>query len=464
MDTFIMTFVVTLPCCGRSVMDGESRAFWFQPKPCRLAIWMLLALVFMVISRSLDAATYSVVDLGKFSKPPGKTENDPEAVPTGINDSGAIVGVNDVGGKYGGMLRNSDWTYLGTLGGGESFATGINGQGWVVGYSHNASINLRGFVWSSGFGDGVSGNPQMRPIGTFGGLTSEATDINDHGQVTGTAETATSNFKAFRYDQGTLTDIGTMIPELPNSFGFGINNAGHVVGAAYNEGYSAPKAFYYDGGGVTMLGDLGGKESFALSINSEDLIVGYSSLIRYGAEHAFYFKDGLMVDMGTLGGGYSYALDVNDSNMIVGGTYVDQANQQYRAFLYQDGVMMNLNELLDSSGTGWVLIEAKSINNSGQIVGIGRRNNEERGFLLNPVGSNPAFTSISVVGNDVELSFAARQSQWYRVEKQDALAATSPWMEISEEVAGNGGVATWTHVEGAGAASSFYRLKEIPAP
>jgi probable HAF family extracellular repeat protein len=33
---------------------------------------------------------------------------------------------------------------------------------------------------------------------------------------------------------------------------------------------------------------------------------------------------------------------------------------------------------------GWVVTEARDINESGQIVGTGWRNGEQRGFLLTP--------------------------------------------------------------------------------
>ena len=45
--------------------------------------------------------------------------------------------------------------------------------------------------------------------------------------------------------------------------------------------------------------------------------------------------------------------------------------------------MRDLNGLIPS-GSGWVLTEARDINDSGRIVGTGWRNGEQRGFLLTP--------------------------------------------------------------------------------
>ena len=46
--------------------------------------------------------------------------------------------------------------------------------------------------------------------------------------------------------------------------------------------------------------------------------------------------------------------------------------------------MKDLNKLIPA-GSGWVLLQAFGINNSGQIVGTGTIHGEEHGFLLTPV-------------------------------------------------------------------------------
>ena len=49
--------------------------------------------------------------------------------------------------------------------------------------------------------------------------------------------------------------------------------------------------------------------------------------------------------------------------------------------LYEKGVLIDLNSLIPAS-SGWVLTEARGINESGQIVGTGVLNGQERAFLL----------------------------------------------------------------------------------
>jgi probable HAF family extracellular repeat protein len=53
------------------------------------------------------------------------------------------------------------------------------------------------------------------------------------------------------------------------------------------------------------------------------------------------------------------------------------------AFLWNDGVMSDLNDLIPPD-SGWVLFSAAAINDVGQIVGWGLYNGAGRAFLLMP--------------------------------------------------------------------------------
>ena len=72
-------------------------------------------------------------------------------------------------------------TDLGTLGGGYSEATAINEQGQVVGRSTTASGEYHGIVWHNG---------HITDLGSLGFAWSQVTDINEQGQVVGFSDTA----------------------------------------------------------------------------------------------------------------------------------------------------------------------------------------------------------------------------------------------------------------------------------
>ena len=68
-------------------------------------------------------------------------------------------------------------------------------------------------------------------LGTLGGLSGEAEDINDVGQVVGAASPATGSTHAFLWTEATgMTDLGTLGGSF--SAAFAINNQGQVVGIA----------------------------------------------------------------------------------------------------------------------------------------------------------------------------------------------------------------------------------------
>src|SRR4030095_471803 len=149
-----------------------------------------------------------------------------------------------------------------------------------------------------------------------------------------------------------------------------VKRRAHIAGTAYDGGYAAPHGCFYDGVQGVELGALGGIGSTALAINDGDHIAGYVTTVD-SYDRAFHFTGGVMTDLGTLGGHYSYGIGINNSNVIVGGSFLDASDNVLRAFVYMDNRMQDMHSLLDESGAGWVLTEARAINDKGQIVGTG---------------------------------------------------------------------------------------------
>lgn len=72
---------------------------------------------------------------------------------------------------------------LGTLGGTQSSAAGINESGQVAGSSGSADNSVRAFLWTDTNSNGQSDPGEMIDLGTLGGPNSTAQGINESGQV-----------------------------------------------------------------------------------------------------------------------------------------------------------------------------------------------------------------------------------------------------------------------------------------
>ncbi len=140
-------------------------------------------------------------------------------------------------------------------------------------------------------------------------------------------------------------------------------------------------AFLYDKGKLTNLGTLPGDDySSAMNINDLGQVVGVSGDTGVDDGTAFIYDSNTgMTDKSKLlpTDAYSFASDINNKSQVVG--YSGD-----RAFLYTDGVMQDLNTLIDKN-LGLTLSGATAINDKGQIVGFGINNRKQRSaFLLTP--------------------------------------------------------------------------------
>jgi len=183
---------------------------------------------------------------------------------------------------------------------------------------------------------------QVLDIGTLGGDSASAVDINDSGQVTGSAQTANGSSHAFIYSAGEMLDLGLLKADRYGagySNGADINNKGEVVGVSdTGDGFS--HAFRYVDGAIVDLGTLGGSYSSARSINEAGQIAGESSFTPGNSDyHGFLFASGAMTDLGSLGDSYSTGDRINAAGAVAG---IYQLEFQSHAYLYSHGVMTDL--------------------------------------------------------------------------------------------------------------------------
>jgi probable HAF family extracellular repeat protein len=344
-----------------------------------------LAAAISAPSATHAALLYNVTDIGNF---PSFVTGTSRA--EGINDSGQVVGVGALPASHGFLWdpATQNMTDLGDLPGGtnSSTANDINNAGQVAGYSSTFG-GTQAFVWDSG----TLNNIGDLPGGAVNGL---GNGINETGNVAGFSS-GSAGSRGFFWDSATETM--TALDPISGgtiSVGLDINNSDQVAGWSFNASREQ-EAVVWDGPGTTPreLGDLSGgaNRSVAYGINDKGEVVGEGSVD--GGTHAFFWDPvtEMMVDLGDLPGGgvQAVAFAVNEAGQVVGRSSAAAGD---RPFIWDDGMIFDLNDLIDPTDPLFGLItleQAKDINNSGQIVGQGLFPGQfgpvRHAFLLTPV-------------------------------------------------------------------------------
>lgn len=339
-------------------------------------------------------ARYTIIDLGTLGG-----EN---SWVTGVNDLGQVVGFSDLGdlslSRHGFRTApNSPINHatddLGSLGGGYSGANGINNAGQVVGDSITQDGKQRAFRTAPN----SPINPATDDLGSLGNDFSTASGINESGQVVGTSSYLNDpNSRAYRTAPNSpinpvTDDIGRPYSSLVASSGArSLNNRGQVIGNF------APQALTFfhcyrtaPNSPINPLSDNldfpGASSSNAVDINNTGQVIGWY-FQSDGTYHAFRTGPNGPIDpstdeITTPDGSKFEPAAINDAGDVVGNASNNIVTNPY---LYQNGIMHNLKGLIpaDSVLTPSIVY---GINNAGQIVGNGLTvNGNSHAFLMTP--------------------------------------------------------------------------------
>jgi len=295
----------------------------------------------------------------------------------------------------------------------------VNDEGQILGTFYSSSTDIgpmdadRGGIW-------VPGSP-LFDVGPAVPYRDETPVINNLGQVA-----------ARRFGSCYLWDPQNGATPLPTGLWTvrGLSDTGYIVGKASFD--REVQAYRWDAqaGLVHLLSDNVDDFSCAYGVNDSGLTVGQltvrsSSLVSMLDTRAVAWgADGRLIRLGTvvprvipfgLGYGMSYptaARAVNDAGQIVGTDcfsyqvfigltlpFCSPFVQQERAFLWENGRMKDLNDLIPRRSP-WRLHAALDINNNGLIVGYGSRWGfpfSDRTFLLIPVSPSTDFDADGVL-------------------------------------------------------------------
>ncbi len=335
----------------------------------------------------------------------------------GINDKGEMFGVIGSGQKSSKKNRFSQqpdretehlalWENgrthdLGTLLGQDEdwcVPTAMNNRGEIIGTfgpfaARPGDINpnaIHIFLWSNG---------RLHDLGSNG----EAVGINSEGQVVG-EKTWPDGQHGFLYSRGAMQEVrnplGSEYSEVK-----AINGKAQMVGVAsgpskrtgpqpnaiihtflWNNGAaSGIRLPQHDGfstyGGANAINDAG-----QAVINADDLDEAGAKSGLGATSRCYLWQNGTVTDLGTLPGFSMNAVAINNRGQIIGnatktGGY-PQSNFTH-PFLWQSGVLHDLNDLTDHKGA--MLTHVLGLNNRGQIVGYGEGSGKHYSFLLTPV-------------------------------------------------------------------------------
>jgi uncharacterized protein (TIGR03437 family) len=405
---------------------------------------LFLACLVLSSTAWAQAPQYTIQDLGALP-------NYPACAATGLSQAGNVTGY--CLSQQGTGLLNSPVSHAFLYSKGAMTDLNLSAQSTPVPTAVNDSGVVAGAYLTAILGNGggsLSATPfivqqdgsLLQPPSSLQSLLPFG--LNNAGQLVGSQVEVSGNSLNFFINSkavlfavtGGATTILAPPPGTGAGVAFGVNSTGVVAGGSIGQGGTEVTPLIWQNAKPQTLPILSGYlQSAAASINDSGVAAGAAFVLDFDVlidptaqAHAVLFNtDGTVTDLGVLPNDRSsFATGINNSGTVVGFSDADVPNFTlqlagifyepqpiYRAFVYTNGQMYDLNTLL-VNGTGWTLSFASAINNVGQIAGTGvvagANGPEQHGFLLTPVGgpsinrvvgaglSTPAVTSISPNG------------------------------------------------------------------
>ena len=385
----------------------QLRNFWIP--------WVM-TMVLACFADAVAQTSYTVTDLGLLSN------NDNLSCAMALNNHGWTLIMEGVYSNLNDALPlkardaiNIDGLNidLGTLGGPNSWMNwgGINDRGEAVGMSETSVLDPDGEDFC-GFGTGLMCRPflwrdgHMSTLPTLGGNNGFASDINNAGQIAGTAQTTVTDSKCPPYqtispvlwEKGDAQPLPTVGSD-PDGVAFAINDQGQAVGYS-GTCFAALHAVLWENSTAIPLDDIKGG-AIAQGINERGQIVGIIGSPDGTTQYAALWQNQVLTNLGTLPGDFAaIATGINNQGQVVGSTQ-DSSFHWSHAFIWQNGVMTDLNTLFPASSNLFATM-ANKINESGQISGMGTvlsgpDAGKVHAFLATPVNASVGTSVADVV-------------------------------------------------------------------
>ncbi len=277
-----------------------------------------------------------------------------------VNDSQQVVGnfwsPSSLGQAF--LWQNGVVAYLDGLDANKpSYAMSINNNGVIVGSSVPKNKNRQHATeWLNG------SVINLHPDNDIYDREGLATSINSQGSITG-----------YENDNSFISYSNEGKRWIYDFQSHSINNSEKIVGSTSNH----RAAYWTVSSGLQIIGP---PSSVATSINDLDEIAGSTFL-----DQSWIWQNGIFQNLGIFSWTkYIIANHINNKSQIVGEIRSSDNTGTIGGFLWQGGVLSDLNSLI-SPDQNWYVLTAFDINDNGDIVGYGIHNGQQTGFLMTPV-------------------------------------------------------------------------------
>lgn len=319
-----------------------------------------------------------------------------------INDAGQAVGTyTDADFVRHAVLwdANGDWHELTLPGDGTSevdgIARAINNQGQIVGTSDDFVNPTQGLLWNA------DAPETFTVLNGDTGVSVSPADINENGVVVGGFGIPS---RAFVWTEAAgLVDYGIQDPSVPDQQArwTAITDDGKLMGF-WNEHVSNIHATIGTLGTPAVLG-LGGdsdvQRTSIVGMSPSGVGVGLGSLDMSILVPVVFADDGSFtaIEGATLDQENGAATAMNDAGVVVGTAGIGTANGAVpglKAWVYRDGTVYDLFEVVDDTTGFSRFANGVAINASGVIVGTGRDASDNViSFVLTPISNDGVFAN-----------------------------------------------------------------------
>ncbi len=347
---------------------------------------LLLVLSFGRMQVAASEASYTVTDIGSLvGTADGQYDSLTAVTPAKVNEEGDIV-ANAAAGD------DTFWSIAFTNIDGKarklgqeksfSFAYDLNEAGEIVGFvttlDDSGYEHLQAVVWRE---------RHLVKLPALDGDYSLANAINEDGDIAGTSSSAPgtdSPKHAVIWHGDAPTDLGTLGGK--DSRAFDLNDEGLIVGMSLVSDRAGGRPVVWEDGSIEELEVPDGLRGGAEAINNSGTIAGNAFDESFNFFAVRWTDKKLEMLPPLIDGGTSLAVDINSAGIVVGWARSDSGADV--GVFWDADTVVDLNTLIPVD-SGWLVLRAQAINDSGQILAISTGDDGfQHGLLLDPVDAS----------------------------------------------------------------------------